>query len=74
MDPKILAYIIVALLVGSSAGYLANNILNESKIAALQITVDNLSADVANLTASLDTLKSQNTSSRRVCTRSVTTS
>ncbi len=61
MDPKILAYIIVVLLVGSSAGYLANNMLNESKITALQITVDNLSADVANLTASLDLLKSQNT-------------
>jgi ABC-type branched-subunit amino acid transport system substrate-binding protein len=61
MDPKILAYIVVALLVGSSVGYFGNNILNESKIAALQITVDNLSHDVANLTASLDILKSQNT-------------
>ena len=61
MDPKILTYIIVALLIGSSAGYLANNILNESRLAALQITVDDLTADVANLTASLDTLKSQNT-------------
>lgn len=60
MDPKIIAYIIVALLVGSSAGYLAYNMINESKIATLRITVDNLSADVANLTASLDTLKSQN--------------
>jgi uncharacterized membrane-anchored protein YhcB (DUF1043 family) len=61
MDPKILAYIIVALLVGSTVGYLINQILNEPKITALQTTVDNLSADIANLTASLDTLKSQNT-------------
>lgn len=60
MDPKILAYIIVVILVGSSAGYLANNILNEPKITALQITVDNLSADVANLTTSLGILRSQN--------------
>jgi ABC-type branched-subunit amino acid transport system substrate-binding protein len=61
MDSKILAYLIVALLVGSTVGYLANQILSEPKITALQTTVDNLSDDVANLTASLDTLKSQNT-------------
>jgi len=55
MDPKILAYIIVALLVGSSVGYFGNNVLNEPKVAALQIAVNDLSADVANLTASLNT-------------------
>ncbi|MCX6655665.1 MAG: hypothetical protein NTY03_11195 [Candidatus Bathyarchaeota archaeon] len=31
MDPKILAYIIVILLVGSTVGYFGNNILNEPK-------------------------------------------
>jgi len=61
MDPKIIAYLIVALLVGGSVGYFGGNILNEPIITPLQKTVDTLTAKVANLTTSLDTLKAQNT-------------
>jgi branched-chain amino acid transport system substrate-binding protein len=61
MDPKIIVYLIIALLVGGSVGYFGDNLLNEPTIAPLQKTVDDLTAKVVNLTTSLDTLKAQNT-------------
>jgi branched-chain amino acid transport system substrate-binding protein len=67
-DKRILVYAVIGLLVGGSLGYIGNYIVNESKITkltesvnGLQITVNDQTSDIANLTASLETLKANNT-------------
>jgi ABC-type branched-subunit amino acid transport system substrate-binding protein len=62
-DKKILVYVVIGLLVGSSLGYFANNIMNELKTPTdeLQRSIDELNTKIANLTLSLGVLNSQNT-------------